>query len=101
MGEDMHPSRVEPTEERLVVLVRLVDELQGAIEEFLVHGFHRLGVERTGILHLLLANFSKLRTHRAVIRGRSPRMQNATGTELLLEVRILGIIGIFPAPPPR
>jgi len=44
MGDDVHAGRVEPQEERLVVGLGLVDELQGKVADFVVHGFHPLGI---------------------------------------------------------
>src|SRR5262249_2456462 len=72
-----------------------VDEFERAVEELFVNGFHPLRVERTGVLNLLLTDFSKLRVHGRVVGGRGPAVKDATRTELLFEFRILGIIGIF------
>src|SRR5262249_37660564 len=60
-----------------------VDELEARIEELLVHRLHALGVERPGVLDLLRA-----------VRIRIG-MQDAARTELLLELGVLRIVGIF------
>ena len=61
MRDDVHARRVEPAEERLAVLLRLVDERQGEVADLVVHGFHPLGIERAGVLDLLLADLAPAR----------------------------------------
>src|SRR5262245_60123916 len=75
MREDMHPSGVEPDEERLVGLVLPVDEILGGRQELLVDRFHALRVQRACILDA------------AVGVG----MDDAAWPELLPELRILRI----------
>ena len=59
--DDVHAGRVEPAEERLVVLLGLVDELQGHVADFVVDRFHPLGIERAGVFDLLLADLAPAR----------------------------------------
>jgi hypothetical protein len=80
---DVHPRRIKPAEERLVVLGGLVDELQAGIEKLLVNRFHTLLVQGSGVFDLL----------RAVRIG--PRMQHTTRSELLPELGVLRIILAF------
>src|SRR5262249_45612438 len=75
--------RVPPYEERLAVLVGLVDELKSRRRELLVDGFHALGVQRSRVLDLL----------RAV--GIRPAVKHAARAELLFELRVLRIVGIL------
>ena len=70
-------------EERLVVLDRLFHELDARVEEFLVDRLHALDGQRSGVLDLL----------RAVRVG--PAVQHAARPELLLELRVLRIVGIL------
>src|SRR5262245_23054184 len=83
MREDVHPRRVPPDEERLVVLDGLVDELEARIQEFLVDSFHALGRQRARVLDFL----------RPI--GVGPAVEHAPWSELLLELRILRIVGVF------
>src|SRR5271154_4294000 len=53
-GPDMHPTRIEPGKERLLLIVRTVDEVERRLEELLVHRFHALFVERPVFLTFLL-----------------------------------------------
>jgi hypothetical protein len=57
----MHAGRVKPGKEWLLVTLRAINELERAIQDFLVNGFHPLLVERTSILAILLAPFAKAR----------------------------------------
>ena len=61
VGDDVHPRRVEPDEERLAVALRLVDELERVIEDLVVDRLHPLGRERAGVLDLLLADLAPAR----------------------------------------
>jgi hypothetical protein len=42
--------RIEPDEERLVVLLGLIHEIDREVADFIVHRFHALGIERAGVL---------------------------------------------------
>ena len=53
MREDVHAGRIPPHEERLAVLVRLVDEAERRRGDFLVHRLHALLGQRAGVLDLL------------------------------------------------
>ena len=71
VGEDVHPGRVPPHEERLVVRVRPVDEVHRAGEELLVDRLHPLLGQRAGVLDALLADPSEPRVlGRVVLVGR-------------------------------
>src|SRR5262249_19038687 len=71
---------VRPAEERFAVPVRLVDQLQGAVEEFLVHGLHALRVQRPGVLDFLLAHPAELRVNGGIILGGCPTVEDAART---------------------
>ena len=55
VGVDVHAGRVEPDEERLLVLRWRVDELEVGVEHLLVDRLHPLLGERAGVLAALLA----------------------------------------------
>ena len=65
-GPDVHAGRIEPDEERLLVPVCAVDEVERGLEEFLVDRLHALLGERPGILAFLLAPWAEAR----VVTGR-------------------------------
>ena len=83
----MHPRRVEPEEERLAVALGLVDELEREVEDLVVHGLHPLGIERAGVLDLLLADLAPARLLGRVVLVRSPRMHHVARADLVLELR--------------
>lgn len=64
----MHPRRVEPDEERLLVDPRLVDEGQGLVADLLVDGLHPVRVERAGVLDPLLADLAPARLDGGIVR---------------------------------
>ena len=70
-------------EERLVVLDRLLHELEAGVEELLVDRLHALDRQRAGVLDLL----------RAV--GVGPGVEHAARPELLLELGVLRIVRIL------
>ena len=70
-GPDVHAARIEPDEERLLVAVGAVDEVDRGLEEFLVDRLHALLGERPGVLAFLLAPRAEARiVARRVGRGR-------------------------------
>src|SRR5262249_1453324 len=75
--------------------MRFVHELQSAIEELFIHSFHSLGVQRSSVLDLLLADLAKHAINRRVIGSRRPTVKDAARAELLFEFRILGIVRIL------
>jgi hypothetical protein len=96
--EDVHPGRVPPDEEGLVVGVRPVDRAHGPGQELLVHGLHRLLGQRAGVLDPLLADAPELRVLGRVVVRRRPSVQDAAGAEPLAEVREplrLGVVRVL------
>jgi hypothetical protein len=94
--DDVHAGRVQPEEEGLPVSLGLVDELEGEGLDFVVHGFHTLGIERAGVLDLLLADLAPARHHCGVIRIGRPTVNHvarAEGVQQLL--RVTGMRGVF------
>src|SRR3984885_7063314 len=67
VSDDVHARRIEPEEERLVVGLGLVDELQGKVADFIVHSFHPLGIERSRVFDLLLADLAPAWIHGGVV----------------------------------
>ncbi len=80
MGPDVHPGRVEPDEERLVVLHLLINELVGGGVNLLVDRRHPRHVERAGVLDRLTAFAVAV------------AVENTPGTVFLAEFGILGIV---------
>ena len=70
--DDVHARRVEPDEERLAVGLGLVHEFERQIADFVVHRFHPFGIERAGVLDLLLADLAPARHRRSGRPCRSP-----------------------------
>ena len=70
--DDVHARRVQPEEERLAVALGLVDELGRVVEDLVVDRLHALGVERAGVLDLLLADLAPARMHGRVVLVASP-----------------------------
>src|SRR5882724_4242990 len=72
MRYDVHARRVKPTEERLVVRLRLLDERQGEVANLIIDGLHPFWIKRTGIFDLLFTDLAPARHHSGVVRGCSP-----------------------------
>ena len=83
VGSEMHGRCVVPKKEWLVGFVRLVDEPQRLFRDFVVDGFHALFRQRPGILDFLAA------------LAVGPAVEHTSRPELLLELRVLWIIGVF------
>src|SRR3990170_4495531 len=86
MGPDMHARRVEPDEEGLAVLDRLLDELLFGGVDFQINGWHPCLGERTGVLDLLPA------------LAVGPRMEYTARAVFLLKLGILRVVigfGLF------
>ena len=60
------------TEERLAVLLGLVDELDREVADLVVDRLHPLGIERAGVFDLLLADLAPARHLGRVVLRRSP-----------------------------
>ena len=94
--DDVHARRIEPEEERLVVGLGLVDELEREVADFVVHGFHPLGIERSGVLDLLFADLAPARIHGRVVDVGRPRMDHVARTDRVQQLlRIGGVRRIF------
>ena len=92
MRDDVHARRVEPEEERLVVRLRLVDELEGIVEDLVVDRLHPLGIERAGVLDLLLADLAPARLHRRVVGVGRPAVDHVARADRVLQVlRIVAV----------
>src|SRR5262245_50706830 len=55
MGPDMHAAWIEPDEERLLVPMRTINEINRSFEEFLVDRLHPLLGQRARVFAFLLA----------------------------------------------
>src|SRR5215469_388746 len=83
MSDDVHASGVEPEEERFAVVLRLLDELHGVAEDFIVNRLHALRTEFPSVFDLLFADLSPTRLNRCVIHVRRPAMDHSTGSHRL------------------
>ena len=83
VGAEVHCRRVVPEEEGLVRLDLLLHPFNGAGRDFLVDGLHALLRQGPGVRDRLPALTV------------SDAVEHSPGTELLLEGRILGIVGQF------
>ena len=99
--EEVHVRRVEPHEPRLAGLFLPLDEVLGGGDELVVAGLHALLGERAGVLDLLLADLAPARHHLRVVLVGGPAMEHAARPEVLLELRILGVVRPSPALPRR
>ena len=91
----MHPGRVVPDEERLVGLVRLVDEAFRGGQELAVDRLHPLGGERAGVLALLLAPGAEARVLAGLVEGGGVAVQHAARAELALEARVGRVVDVL------
>ena len=92
----MHAGRIEPDQERLLVLDRAVDEIGRRVQEFLVDRLHAL-LRRAGPVssHFCLPQGPKRGSSPGVVgRGRGA-LQDAARAELRLEARVLRIVGVL------
>ena len=92
VGPDVHPGRVEPDEERLVGLVRLVDEAFRGGQELAVRRLHALARERAGVLALLLPPGAEARVGGRLLRRRGVAVQDAARAEARAERRVLRVV---------
>ena len=96
MRDDMHARRIEPDEERLVVGLGLVHELEGKIADLVVHRFHPLRIERAGVLDPLLADLAPARHVRGIVPVGGPAMNHVARADDVQQVlRIVGMRRVF------
>ncbi len=92
----MHARRVEPEEEGLVVLLRLVEEGDRLGEDGVVDGLHQLGTHRPVVLDLLLADLAPAGLHRRVVGGRGPAVYEVPRSHHVPQVlRIVRVTGVL------
>ena len=96
VGDDVHARRVEPEEERLAVRLCLVQELEGEVADFVVHGLHPLGIERAGVLDLLLADLAPARVDGRIVGFGRPAVNHVARADLVQQLlRVGGVRGIL------
>src|SRR5882672_6537957 len=74
--DDVHPGRIEPQEERLLVGHGLVDELERKVADLVVHGFHAFRAQFSLILDLLFADLAPARIDGRVVDVGRERMDH-------------------------
>ena len=89
LGVGVHPRRVVPHEERLVVVDRLLDEGGRDVEALLVERLDPLDVQRAGVLEPLLADLAPPRLDRLVVLVGRPRVDDVARPVRVVEVREL------------
>ena len=96
MRHDVHARRVEPDEERLAVLLGLVHEIDGKVANLVVHGLHALGIERAGVLDLLLADLAPARLLGRIVDVGRPAVDHVARADDVQQVlRIVGMRRVF------
>ena len=96
VGDDVHARRVQPDEERLALLLRLVDELERVLADLVVDRLHPLWVERPGVLDLLLADLAPARVDVRIVDVVRVTVEHVARTDLVLELRrVVGVSGIL------
>jgi hypothetical protein len=94
-GPDVHAGRIEPDEERLLIPVCAVDEVERGLEEFLVDRLHAFFGQRAGVLTFLLAPGSEAGIVARRVGGGRHALHDAAGTELSPELGVLRIVGML------
>jgi hypothetical protein len=95
MRKHMHPRRVEVAEPGLSFLRLALHEIDRRRQEFLVHRFHPLLVQRPRIFDGLLPDLAELIVHRWIVLVGRLAAKHTARSEPLAEVRILRIVRIF------
>jgi len=96
MRDDMHPRRIEPDEERLIVASCLVDECEGVAEDFVIHGLHSFGTQLSRVLNPLLPDLTPTRLNGGVVHISCPSMDHVAWTHPRLEGgRIVTVTGVL------
>ncbi len=96
MGDDVHPGRIDPAEERLAVRFGLVNELQCDVTDFVVHGFHPLGKECACVFDFLFADLSPARHLGGVILISGPAMDHVARADDVQQLLwIAWVRGVF------
>src|SRR5215469_16019294 len=96
MGDDVHSGRIEPQKKRFAVLSCLVGELQRVIEDLIIHCFHPVRTELTGVLDLLFADLSPSWLYCWVVRIGSPRMDHVPRSHSVPKrLRIVAMAGVL------
>src|ERR1700749_3287700 len=79
-----------------MILVSLVEPLDRSGEEFVVNRFHPLGVQRTGVLNLLFADFAPTRIDSGVILVARPTVDQVAWADDVQQFLWIGwVIGIL------
>ena len=89
----MHARAVEVAEPGGFLVGLAFDEIDGRGQEFLVDGFHSLGVQRAGVLDDLLADLAELLIDSFVVHVGGLAFEHAARPEPLAESRVLRIVG--------
>ena len=95
VGENMHPGRIEPDEERLLGVMRPVHEIERSAEEFLVRRLHALFRQGAGVLAFLLAPRPKARIVAGSLGVGRDAFHHAARAEARLEFRVLRIVRVL------
>src|SRR4029453_5824304 len=94
---DMHAGRVVPEQERLVGLVRAVDEVERTGEQIVLDRPHSLARPRARVLDRLFADTAEARIFRRIINLRRLAVQHSTGLEerhRRMVARVIGLLGL-------
>jgi hypothetical protein len=96
MRDDVHACWVQPTEERLVVCLCLLDKRQGEVADLVVHCLHPFGIKRAGVLDLLFADLAPAWHHGGVVCVGRPRVDHVARADDVQQVlRVVRMSWIF------
>src|SRR5262249_11746780 len=87
VGDNVHPGWVEPEEERLPLLSRLIEELERVGEDFFVYSLHAIWTQRTCVLDPLLTDLAPARLFCGVIYIRRPTVHHVARADCCLGCR--------------
>src|SRR6516225_9428203 len=92
MGPDVHPGRVEPDKEWLLVPDGAVDEVVRGADELRIDYFHALTGKRSGVLAFLLAPGAEARIVAWRVGGGGDTFEHPARPEIHPEGRVFRII---------
>ena len=95
MRPHVHARGIEVAEPRRVGLLVAIDEIERGAEEFLVHRFHALGIERAGVLDHLPADAAVGGVDGRIVAVARLALENAARTELRAEARVFRIVRVL------
>ncbi len=88
----VHARRVQPHEERLALVLGAIDEAKGVVQDLVVDGAHAVGVQRAGVLDVLLADLAPARIDVRIVDVGGPAVQHVARSDLVLQRLRVGAV---------